>query len=702
MGVRDVLPKILECSGRPVDLRDFKDGVSDKRFKTNSGTRSSRPLRIGVDVTSWIYKAGFGFSDRLGDARHLTNYGRASLVQEQTEAANQDSASSGPSEETIHDYVVLCTQSVMKRLQTLRDTTNAQLLVVLDGRSPPIKGKEVARRRELAEEHNRVRQDPTVALGSPTTIQAATDRRTKANKRAGPGPYFSRILDSLTEALRATSREDPTKCISLLVAPYESDGQLAYFARQRYIDLIITEDSDLIAHGAPYVLYKISKGIPVGILWQRSDIGALPIGGLISSEETELPKIKPTTGSQVNLMDFTPVMMATLFVLLGCDYTGGQHKKLKGMGLITAHKIVSKAFLGDGSQLEKEGNGKVSPLSIVFEEAYKLCYDAEHLTQEFKHEYERVFIEALLMYRHPVVFDPLSKKCVYVNQSIGLGRKLVLSGDPELMEHRPYAKLCRDSLRIPSVIGELPPTEEAVGIAEGRIEWRGRKIKRQDRKRPREQEETSMLRPGSIFHGTSHVFREREEDSDLERKIMSVDFEHSDEDENDEGRDESPEVEGNTEENAKGGDPDTEDGAAVGFNDADVAGDADVSSENSDEPFAKLMREIFQFSSADQLSPMSEKSPIQQGSSKVFGGNEVLLSPPYDYQLQTQEEGDTMHPTSSSSQKRRRGKRDKISPQSRARNLENNDYTTTPVKNPKLANEEDSDATVPMSLEKNH
>jgi 5'-3' exonuclease len=370
MGVSDVLPKILESSGRPIDLRDFLffcNGSIHPHHQQNGNGTMRRCLRIGIDVHSWIFTAGYAFSDRLGDARHLTNYGRADLVQQQQQQQQQQQGSLGPSEEDIDSYVVACTNYVMKRLQTLRDTTHARLLVVLDGRSPPIKRKEVQRRRQVTQEHNRLRQDPTVALGSPATIQVANERRTMANKRAGPGPYLSRILDSVAHAVRGTSEneEDNASCISLLVAPYEADAQLAFLARQRYIDVIITEDSDLMAHGAPYILYKslpcISKGIPAGILWQKSDLGALPLGSnnnnsLLDSEHSDLPHIKASlSGTPIDLMDFTPVMMATLFVLLGCDYTvggEGDEKKLKATTILeNGEQRTNRSSQGCGRRL---------------------------------------------------------------------------------------------------------------------------------------------------------------------------------------------------------------------------------------------------------------------------------------------------------------------------------------------------------------
>ena len=42
-----------------------------------------------------------------------------------------------------------------------------------------------------------------------------------------------------------------------MVAPYEADAQLAYLSISKIVDVVITEDSDLLAFGAPRILYKV-------------------------------------------------------------------------------------------------------------------------------------------------------------------------------------------------------------------------------------------------------------------------------------------------------------------------------------------------------------------------------------------------------------------------------------------------------------
>jgi exonuclease-1 len=39
--------------------------------------------------------------------------------------------------------------------------------------------------------------------------------------------------------------------VSFVVAPYEADAQMAYLARSGQVQLVVTEDSDLLAYGCP-------------------------------------------------------------------------------------------------------------------------------------------------------------------------------------------------------------------------------------------------------------------------------------------------------------------------------------------------------------------------------------------------------------------------------------------------------------------
>jgi exonuclease-1 len=360
----------------------------------------------------------------LADERHLTNYGRAALLQEQNnqqleeEDTTTNGAPAGKTKEEIQEYITACTQYVIKRLETLREQSKADLLVVLDGATPPIKTKEVQRRRSQRKEHVRQRDEPVDLQAD----EAANERRTKAFRRAGAGRHYSEIIAELIRILKQTS-------IAFMVAPYEADSQLAYMSINGYIDLIVTEDSDLVAHGAKAILYKsiaeIVGGKPRGILLRQCDLGYV-------------------SGS-LSLVDFTPVMLAAMFVAVGCDYCD----KLMGIGLVKACRAVRKAFL------EPRSN---SALAVLFAQLYEQSYTSD-FTDEFKRDYEESVMSALVMYRHPVVFDPMERKCLEVGDPDHYG-------DPELIDHEPYAQLLKDKERRKLIVGGIPLASESTAVAE--------------------------------------------------------------------------------------------------------------------------------------------------------------------------------------------------------------------------------------------
>ena len=57
--------------------------------------------------------------------------------------------------------------------------------------------------------------------------------------------YLSRIFIS--------SQICRQKSVDYVVAPYESDAQIAYLMKQGYADIAVTEDSDLLAYGCQTV-----------------------------------------------------------------------------------------------------------------------------------------------------------------------------------------------------------------------------------------------------------------------------------------------------------------------------------------------------------------------------------------------------------------------------------------------------------------
>jgi 5'-3' exonuclease len=59
--------------------------------------------------------------------------------------------------------------------------------------------------------------------------------------------------------------------VQFIVAPYEADAQMAYLARRGDVQLVITEDSDLMAYGCPRCERKhASSSVVLYWPWQNT------------------------------------------------------------------------------------------------------------------------------------------------------------------------------------------------------------------------------------------------------------------------------------------------------------------------------------------------------------------------------------------------------------------------------------------------
>eukprot|EP00934_Nitzschia_sp_Nitz4_P000807 Nitzschia sp. Nitz4//scaffold43_size134323//75443//77164//NITZ4_003306-RA/size134323-processed-gene-0.54-mRNA-1//-1//CDS//3329551969//807//frame0 len=447
MGVNDFLPRVLKSSGSSLDLRHFPE-ISCCDDTSIPPRKRKRPLRVGIDVSTWVYRASFGFGDMLADERHLSNYGRASLL----ENAQQPSEASGPSEEVIAKYITACVKFILGKLDSLAEQTSAKYIVVLDGKTPPCKSKEVTRRREKRALQEKLRDESVDPNESPTTINR---QRTKAFRRAGAGRYHRRIITALVDALMKGNKHP------YMVAPYEADAQLAYLSGRNLIDLVITEDSDLIAHGTKMILYKLmsaNQDITQGKLIAFSRLGAAGA---------------PT----FDLLGFSSCMMSVLFVAAGCDYCNS----LEGIGLVKAIRSVRAAFLEPNTMPKSlRSQGIQSRLGRTLQLLFYHCSLSEaSLTPEFQEEYEAQFLAAVFMYRHPIVFDPIEDKCVFARQEQartnpegnteqGTDKEYLPGlGEAELTDYKPYAELCRDRARTEAIVGKMLSAEMAQKAARG-------------------------------------------------------------------------------------------------------------------------------------------------------------------------------------------------------------------------------------------
>tara|TARA_B100000513_G_scaffold52762_1_gene19986 strand:- start:690 stop:2858 length:2169 start_codon:yes stop_codon:yes gene_type:complete len=183
--------------------------------------------------------------------------------------------------------------------------------MVFDGAALPAKrGTEVARRAER--ERNRMEADALLKQGE---RQRALEAYHKSVDVKPEHAY---------ELVRALRRRG----VNYVIAPYEADAQLAFLARHRHVDLVLTEDSDLLAFGSPAVLYKLD--------------GATQTGRLLRRDALQHARAEPARGAQRGALLFEPWeewdqnLFLDMCILAGCDYL----PSLPGLGLRSAHKAL--------------------------------------------------------------------------------------------------------------------------------------------------------------------------------------------------------------------------------------------------------------------------------------------------------------------------------------------------------------------------
>ena len=556
MGVNGVLPKILPSAGREnYDLRALADGLveyhrtqtvdsSDDSDEPSAKRRrlwTRRKVRVAVDVNGWIARAAHGYGGDLMDERHSTYHGRAELrneqqMQQQPNQSNNEregeqashlptTTAAGTNNNNNHtdqtqkqriEYITKVISFVLQRIEYLRDECSTMVIPVLDGATPPCKLTMVKqrsnKRKRASEQRDEVAQSParasmnddaanTIGNGQDeedaeeedeaTRTHAEVLSRISKSKQAGTGKDYALRIEILSELLQ----EFRKRRWPFIVAPYEADGQLSYLANTRGVDLVVTEDSDLIALGCPTLVYKMGgwNGLNAA---NRGDGGASNnnVFGRRGQQRNSTPGYhlrgtmlhRHDLGSShgINLLDFTDAMLATMFVAAGCDYSNS----LKGIGIVTARNIVKKAFHGGEADESHPSLSSEPVLKVVLNQLFKQCQKEAHEQvwplddpekDEARDAYERSFLAALAMYRHPLVYDPIARVHVIANDvsdgstsSSRVCSETFLRDERILMEYEPYRELVTRKELLYQVIGTPFAPKVARGISEGLIDPR--------------------------------------------------------------------------------------------------------------------------------------------------------------------------------------------------------------------------------------
>ena len=137
---------------------------------------------------------------------------------------------------------------------------------------------------------------------------------TQANKK------FMEGIEITNDMIHLFIQELKRGKVDYVVSPYESDAQLAFLYKSKMVDLVITEDSDLLPYGVEKVLFKMD-----------------PQGNGIEIDMTNIDHCCEyiVTGGQ---QKFTQEMLLQACILSGCDY----HQGVAGVGYKTALQIVKQ------------------------------------------------------------------------------------------------------------------------------------------------------------------------------------------------------------------------------------------------------------------------------------------------------------------------------------------------------------------------
>ncbi|BHF73909.1 Rad2 nuclease [Sparganum proliferum] len=178
---------------------------------------------------------------------------------------------------------------------------SAQLrpILVFDGLNLPAKADTEARRRKSKKAYKEM------------ALQYLREGNRKAAQEC-----FERCVDVTPEMARAVMKAARRLGVDCIVAPYESDAQLAYLAQAGYVDLVISEDSDLLMFGCKQVIFKLDlTGNGLLVTWSAG-FGEKCCG--------------------IPASNFSPATLRQMGVLAGCDYFPGVPR----IGLATAAKIL--------------------------------------------------------------------------------------------------------------------------------------------------------------------------------------------------------------------------------------------------------------------------------------------------------------------------------------------------------------------------
>lgn len=132
--------------------------------------------------------------------------------------------------------------------------------------------------------------------------------------KKGAEKHFRKCLNITHAMVRKFIKALRLKQIDYVIAPYEADAQMAYFANNGFVDCVITDDSDLILFGCPRIFFKMDRN-----------------GNGVLFENEKLPQCMNLSPS-----NFKFEHLRWMCILSGCDYL----ENLPKIGIESARTIA--------------------------------------------------------------------------------------------------------------------------------------------------------------------------------------------------------------------------------------------------------------------------------------------------------------------------------------------------------------------------
>lgn len=288
---------------------------SIKSIQKSKHVRDFKGLTVAIDSYCWLHKGSYGIAHELMKYKSL---------------------------ELLVAYWVKKIEMLIKY-----DITP---IFVFDGANLPMKDK--------TEENRDKNRAAKIALAEEYLADGRID---EANRK------FSEAID--ITPLHAFALIIALKKLKLdyYVAPYEADAQLAYLARNGIVDVVFTEDSDLLAFGAQRVFMKMDKN-----------------GFGVEINLADLKKVE-----ELNMQAFDQNMFLSVWIMSGCDYL----PSVKGIGFKKAFKYLTQAA---GDIKSAVNTMRLKGLTVP-------------------KDYLENFDKAFLTFNYQVVYWPLDNKLKHLN-----------------------------------------------------------------------------------------------------------------------------------------------------------------------------------------------------------------------------------------------------------------------------------------------